>query len=191
MQQLLFSYPGLDVRAGSVFDLVFDRSESTNKWGEITGVKLGMFFGKTMNAYSSFNRKRRYRLVLPGCHLYRHISFWRNPYGLVGVFFMWLCFFSDNGPGMKRFPAGRLGDDPSIGLSGSLNAAGFKLGRLQTGTPARLDKNTINFSGMNEQLGDVVPSPFSFMNNSVDNAVSLTALIIYSGYSILYARRTK
>lgn len=72
---------------------------------------------------------------------------------------------------MKRFPAGRLGDNPSIGLSASLKNAGFKLGRLQTGTPARLDGNTINFSGMKRQDGDWTPAPFSFLNSSVDNAV--------------------
>ncbi len=74
---------------------------------------------------------------------------------------------------MKRFPAGRLGDEPSIGLSASLNAAGFKLGRLQTGTPARLERSTINFSTMTAQVGDVAPHPFSFLNDTVDNAVSL------------------
>ena len=73
--------------------------------------------------------------------------------------------------GMKRFPAGRLGDKPSTGLSASLKNAGFKLGRLQTGTPARLDGKTINFSGMKRQDGDLIPAPFSFMNSSVDNAV--------------------
>jgi len=73
--------------------------------------------------------------------------------------------------GMRRFPAGRLGDRPSTGLSASLKTAGFKLGRLQTGTPARLDGNTINFSGMQRQDGDSIPVPFSFLNNSVDNAV--------------------
>jgi len=73
--------------------------------------------------------------------------------------------------GMKRFPAGRLGDASSIGLSASLSAAGFKLGRLQTGTPARLDGKTINFSEMIKQEGDVVPTPFSSMNREVDNVV--------------------
>lgn len=72
---------------------------------------------------------------------------------------------------MKRFPAGRLGDAPSVGLSASLNAAGFKLGRLQTGTPARLDRNTIDFSNMAKQVGDTAPAPFSYLNNWVDNAV--------------------
>ena len=73
---------------------------------------------------------------------------------------------------MKRFPAGRLGDAPSVGLSASLNAAGFKLGRLQTGTPARLDRNTIDFSNLPIQEGDPTPSPFSYLNDVVDNAVS-------------------
>jgi tRNA uridine 5-carboxymethylaminomethyl modification enzyme len=72
---------------------------------------------------------------------------------------------------MKRFPAGRLGDAPSVALSASLNAAGFKLGRLQTGTPARLDRNTIDFSNLSKQEGDPSPSPFSYLNDIVDNAV--------------------
>jgi tRNA uridine 5-carboxymethylaminomethyl modification enzyme len=75
---------------------------------------------------------------------------------------------------MKRFPAGRLNDAPSLGLSASLATAGFKLGRLQTGTPARLDGNTINFSGMAKQEGDETPLPFSYLNREVDNAVRHT-----------------
>lgn len=75
--------------------------------------------------------------------------------------------------GMRRFPAGRLNDapSPSEGLSASLAAAGFKLGRLQTGTPARLDGKTINFEGMVAQEGDKVPRPFSFLHSAVPNAV--------------------
>lgn len=41
MQELLFNYPGLDVRAGSVFDLLFDPTDTENPWGKITGVQLG------------------------------------------------------------------------------------------------------------------------------------------------------
>ena len=73
--------------------------------------------------------------------------------------------------GMKRFPAGRLGDRPSIGLSTSLHTAGFSIGRLQTGTPARLDRRTIDFTNLLPQLGDTHPSPFSFLHDKVDNAV--------------------
>lgn len=74
-------------------------------------------------------------------------------------------------PGMKRFPAGRINEAPAIGLSASLRAAGFQLGRLQTGTPARLDKNTIDFSRLGNQKGDNPPHPFSFLNHKVDNEV--------------------
>ncbi|TBU27479.1 glucose-inhibited division protein A subfamily [Dichomitus squalens] len=72
--------------------------------------------------------------------------------------------------GMKRFPAGRMNEAPSVGLSASLSAAGFKLGRLQTGTPARLAKDSIDFSRLEIQEGDNTPLPFSFMNDRVANA---------------------
>lgn len=73
--------------------------------------------------------------------------------------------------GLNRYPAGRLNEAPSVGLSASLNSAGFKLGRLQTGTPARLDGKTIDFSNLSPQEGDAEPLPFSFLNRTVDNAV--------------------
>ncbi|KAH9920645.1 glucose inhibited division protein A-domain-containing protein [Fomitopsis serialis] len=72
--------------------------------------------------------------------------------------------------GMKRFPAGRINEAPSVGLSGSLRSAGFQLGRLQTGTPARLLKDSIDFTQMDVQKGDAAPHPFSYMNTTVDNA---------------------
>lgn len=75
---------------------------------------------------------------------------------------------------MKRFPAGRIDEAPSMGLSASLRSAGFQLGRLQTGTPARLDGTTINFTNMEKQDGDIVPSPFSYMHRTVSNAVSIS-----------------
>jgi tRNA uridine 5-carboxymethylaminomethyl modification enzyme len=71
--------------------------------------------------------------------------------------------------GLNRWPAGRLGESPSVGLSASLASAGFKLGRLQTGTPARLDGKTIRYEGLEKQEGDVRPLPFSFMNREVEN----------------------
>ena len=64
-----------------------------------------------------------------------------------------------------------MDDLPSVGLSASLRSAGFKLGRLQTGTPARLYKRTINFNQLAVQRGDDSPIPFSYLNTSVDNAV--------------------
>lgn len=66
-----------------------------------------------------------------------------------------------------------MDESPSTGLSYSLRSAGFKLGRLQTGTPARLDKATIDFSGLARQDGDAAPAPFSYMHRTVPNAVRL------------------
>ncbi|MDF2368745.1 tRNA uridine-5-carboxymethylaminomethyl(34) synthesis enzyme MnmG [Sneathiella sp.] len=69
--------------------------------------------------------------------------------------------------GEKKIPAGRIGDAPSNGLSVTLERAGFELGRLKTGTPARLDGKTINWPVLEEQPGDDVPVPFSFLTKSI------------------------
>jgi len=76
--------------------------------------------------------------------------------------------------GMKSFPAGRMGDtaSPTTGLSASLRSAGFALGRLKTGTPARLLKSSINFADLEEHTGDANPQPFSFLHSSVPNATN-------------------
>jgi len=69
--------------------------------------------------------------------------------------------------GEKKIPAGRIGDDPSNGLSETLNRAGFELGRLKTGTPARLNGKTINWKILEEQPGDEEPVPFSFLTKEI------------------------
>lgn len=69
--------------------------------------------------------------------------------------------------GLRNFPAGRLGDLPSINLSGCLSRLGFSLGRLKTGTCPRLDGKRINFTGLKQQWGDDPPVPFSFSNRGV------------------------
>jgi tRNA U34 5-carboxymethylaminomethyl modifying enzyme MnmG/GidA len=92
--------------------------------------------------------------------------------------------------GMKRFPAGRMGDAPARGLSESLARAGFKLGRLQTGTPARLDARTVNLEGMEVQEGDADPSPFSFLNADVANKASYSVYVHWS-CSLTSSRKIK
>lgn len=66
-----------------------------------------------------------------------------------------------------------------MGLSYSLRKAGFKVGRLQTGTPARLDAGSIDFERMEKIRGDEDPVPFSFMHQQVDNAVCSSYLVVY------------
>ncbi|SLM35737.1 trna uridine 5-carboxymethylaminomethyl modification enzyme gida [Lasallia pustulata] len=69
--------------------------------------------------------------------------------------------------GLDVFPSGRIGEAATFGLSKSLKDAGFQMGRLKTGTPPRLDRKSINFSGLEAQLGDEPPTPFSYLNNTV------------------------
>ncbi|OCK89699.1 glucose-inhibited division protein A subfamily, partial [Cenococcum geophilum 1.58] len=69
--------------------------------------------------------------------------------------------------GLEAYPSGRIGEAATFGLSKSLREAGFKLGRLKTGTPPRLDRKTINFEELEEQPGDEPPMPFSYLNDTV------------------------
>lgn len=69
--------------------------------------------------------------------------------------------------GEKQWPAGREGDQPSIGLARSLEQAGFTLGRLKTGTPARLDGTTIDWTGVEMQHADSDPEPFSALTDRI------------------------
>lgn len=69
--------------------------------------------------------------------------------------------------GDRKIPAGRVGEQPAMGLSASLEAIGFALGRLKTGTPARLDGRTIDWARLEEQPGDDVPVPFSTLTSAI------------------------
>ena len=69
--------------------------------------------------------------------------------------------------GEKQTPAGRVGEEPSVGLALSLDQLNLPLGRLKTGTPARLDGRTINWDILEEQKGDDPAKPFSFMNDVI------------------------
>jgi tRNA uridine 5-carboxymethylaminomethyl modification enzyme len=69
--------------------------------------------------------------------------------------------------GHDSLEGGRLGEKPSIGLSESLRKLGFKLGRLKTGTPARLDANTIDFSSLQKEESDYPPPHFSFSTKKI------------------------
>ncbi|KAG9019250.1 Mitochondrial Translation Optimization [Tulasnella sp. 427] len=136
MQETLFggNYKNLDVRAASVFDMVFEHNAESAKgrWGSISGVKLDT--GEVIRCSSV--------VICTGTFLSGEIHI-----------------------GLQSFPAGRRNEAPSPpeGLSSSLSRAGFKLGRLKTGTPPRLIKDSINFEGMEKQYGDEERWSFSFM----------------------------
>ena len=69
--------------------------------------------------------------------------------------------------GTETTPAGRVGEKPAIGLAQTLERLKFPLGRLKTGTPARLDGKTINWKVCDEQLADENPVPFSYMTDEI------------------------
>ena len=69
--------------------------------------------------------------------------------------------------GEETTPAGRMGEAPVLGLSTRLETMGLALGRLKTGTPARLDGSTIDFSVLEEQPGDTPPEPFSALTAAI------------------------
>ena len=71
--------------------------------------------------------------------------------------------------GEEKVPAGRSGEPPSVGLSATLAAHHFPLGRLKTGTPARLDGRTIRWDELDQQWGDVPPEPFSTLTEAITN----------------------
>jgi len=69
--------------------------------------------------------------------------------------------------GEKRIPAGRVDEAPAIGLSDRLYGLGLKMGRMKTGTPARLDGRTIDWDRLEVQPGDNPPVPFSFLTDKI------------------------
>ncbi|KAG0701445.1 mitochondrial translation optimization protein [Suillus ampliporus] len=133
MQNIIFGHPNLDICAASVFDLIFDNSPSTSMSSSTWGTVTGVRLD------TGDVIKCSKVVICTGTFLGGEIHI-----------------------GMRRIPAGRIGEAPSTGLSASLHAAGFKLGRLQTGTPARLDKHSIDFSRMERQDGMKNLSRFRF-----------------------------
>ncbi|WP_417490186.1 tRNA uridine-5-carboxymethylaminomethyl(34) synthesis enzyme MnmG [Maricaulis sp.] len=69
--------------------------------------------------------------------------------------------------GQERIPAGRVDEKPSIGLAETLYGLGLRMGRLKTGTPARLRKSSIAWDSLDQQAADDVPVSFSFLTDRI------------------------
>jgi tRNA uridine 5-carboxymethylaminomethyl modification enzyme len=84
--------------------------------------------------------------------------------------------------GLKSIKGGRYGEQPATGITESLTAIGFEAGRLKTGTPPRLKKESINWDFLEEQPGDENPQPFSHFTD-IDNFPLLPQLSCYITYT--------
>ena len=85
--------------------------------------------------------------------------------------------------GAQQVPGGRLGEPAANDLSESLERIGLKLGRLKTGTPARLDGATVDLAKLEVQYGDEEPVPFSFMTDRI-NRPQIPCWITYTNEKI-------
>src|SRR3989338_10416198 len=82
--------------------------------------------------------------------------------------------------GEVTFGGGRAGDKASLGLSGCLESLGFEIKRLKTGTPPRLNANSIDYSELDAQNGDENPTPFSFQMEKITQS-QLSCHMTYTG----------
>ncbi|KAI9494447.1 glucose inhibited division protein A-domain-containing protein [Zychaea mexicana] len=146
LQEYLKNYPNLTIQAGSVADLILSKGESENEHHAIKG-KGAMSSVQGIRLENGQTIRAPNVVITTGTFLGGEIHL-----------------------GLKVWPAGRIGEDPSNGLSRSLREAGFRLGRLKTGTPPRLDGRTIKYKGLEIQRGDDPPSPFSFLHKTVPYA---------------------
>ncbi|WP_333023595.1 tRNA uridine-5-carboxymethylaminomethyl(34) synthesis enzyme MnmG [Wolbachia endosymbiont of Pentidionis agamae] len=80
-----------------------------------------------------------------------------------GTFLQGMIHIGDN-----AIPAGRMGEKASVELANTLKKHGFRLGKLRTGTPPRLDRNTIDWSILKKQEGDNPPVPFSYLTEKIN-----------------------
>lgn len=82
--------------------------------------------------------------------------------------------------GKTRLSGGRASEPPSVGISNQLKEHGFEVGRMKTGTPARIDGRSVNFSALIEQKGDFEGRKFSYLNYPVDYSNHQSCFITYT-----------
>jgi len=86
--------------------------------------------------------------------------------------------------GKVQMKGGRMGDSPSYGLSEQLAEHGFEVGRMKTGTPARIDGRSIDFTKLQEQAGDMENRKFSFLNLDMDYSNHRSCYIAYTNLTV-------
>ena len=86
--------------------------------------------------------------------------------------------------GASKVKGGRISEPPSLGITEQLTSAGFKSGRMKTGTPVRIDKRTIDFSKLQRQEGDEGENQFSFLPNTKSGLKQLPCYITYTNAKV-------
>jgi tRNA U34 5-carboxymethylaminomethyl modifying enzyme MnmG/GidA len=154
VQRLIASRPEIEVIAGSVEELVV-------KGGRITGVVVGR--ARPWTADNAADQPRR--CAGPDCPPAADLGSLRLAAPAVvlttGTFMRGLMH-----TGESMTPGGRHGEGSAVGISDALRRLGFELGRLKTGTPPRLQRDTIDWDALEPQQGDDAPTPFSDLSAS-------------------------
>lgn len=148
MQKEILDYPNLTVLEGKVEDLILSPGSETQR--DTTGRVFGTVKGLIMEDGRVLSCDKV--VITTGTFLGGEIHI-----------------------GLKAFPSGRMGEDATFGLSKTLKDAGFRLGRLKTGTPPRLLSSSIDYTNLEIQPSDYPPQPMSFMNDQVANQENLVA----------------
>jgi tRNA uridine 5-carboxymethylaminomethyl modification enzyme len=86
--------------------------------------------------------------------------------------------------GKVQMKGGRMGDSPSYGLSEQFAKHGFEVGRMKTGTPARIDGRSINFEKLQEQPGDMEYRKFSYLDYEMDYSSHRSCYIAYTNLTV-------
>lgn len=86
--------------------------------------------------------------------------------------------------GKVKLKGGRMGEPPAYGLSEQLKEHGFEVGRMKTGTPARLDGRSIDFEKLQEQPGDMEMRKFSYLDGEVDYSQHKSCYIAYTNLTV-------
>jgi tRNA uridine 5-carboxymethylaminomethyl modification enzyme len=141
MQREILNYPNLSVLEAQVEDIIIEPSLELSS--DISGRKYGVVKGVIL--LDSTVLKCSKVVITTGTFLSAEIHI-----------------------GLKAFPAGRMGEDATFGLSTTLKEAGFRVGRLKTGTPPRLSAKSINYKHLQVQPSDYPPQPMSYLNDKVD-----------------------
>ena len=167
MQSVLSSYPNLEIRKAAVQDLVLSppiNGDVRQPGRQVVGLRIGALGPRRVATVAQLELTA---FSTPPTAENGEVIACKSVVICTGTF-----LGGELHIGMTITPfKGRLDEASAHSLSDSLREAGFELGRLKTGTPPRLARSSIDYTGLGEQKGDVPAKPFSFLTDRVANEV--------------------